>query len=128
MAVIVDTSVWIAYLAGEAIPEVERATSAATVVMSPLVVAEILSGDLSPLSRRTFGELLQDYAMADTTLSHWIAVGELRRTLRAQGINVTIPDAHVAQCALDLDAILLSRDQIFGRIATLTSLRLAVLR
>ena len=128
MAVIVDSSVWIAYLAGDEIPEVESATTAAAVVMSPLVIAKILSGDLSPQARATFGELLQDYAMIDTPLRHWMAVGELRRMLRARGVNVTMPDAHVAQCALDLGATRLSRDRIFVRIAAHTSLRLAVLR
>lgn len=44
--------------------------------------------------------------------------------LRSRGINVTIPDAHVAQCALDLDATLLARDDIFALIARHTSLRL----
>lgn len=66
MAVIVDSSVWIAYLAGGTLPEIEYATTTATLVMSPLVVAEILSGDLTLEARLTFGELLQDYPMIDT--------------------------------------------------------------
>ena len=128
MAVIVDSSVWVGYLAGGAIREVENATIAADLVMSPLVVAEILSGDLTPDARTTFGELLQDYPTHDTPLAHWIAVGELRRMLAMRGVNVTIPDAHLAQCALDLDAILISTDDIFLLIAQHTSLRLAQLR
>jgi predicted nucleic acid-binding protein len=55
-------------------------------------------------------------------------VGNLRRMLRAKGINTTIPDAHVAQCAIDLDATLLTRDDIFARIAAHTPLRLGQLR
>lgn len=96
--------------------------------MTPIVVAEILSGEIGPQQRATFGELLQDYPLHQTTLGHWMAVGELRRTLARHGLNVTIPDAHIAQCALDLDAELLSRDEIFTRIAKHTSLRLAQLR
>ena len=127
MDVIVDSSVWIAYLDGEPIRHVEDATSAAALVMSPLVIAEILSGDLTPDARATFGELLQDFPVHDTPLGHWMAVGELRRMLRARGINVTIPDAHVAQCALDLNATLLSRDDIFTHIAQHMRLRLGTL-
>jgi predicted nucleic acid-binding protein len=93
--------------------------------MPPLVVAEVLSGDLDSFARAAFGELLQDYPLHATPLGHWIAVGELRRTLRRRGINITIPDAHVAQCALDLDAVLLSGDQIFAHVAAHTRLRLA---
>src|SRR5205085_10796471 len=37
----------------------------------------------------------------ETPLEHWINVGNLRRALRQAGVSVTIPDAHVAQCALD---------------------------
>jgi len=40
------------------------------------------------------------------------------------GLSVTIPDAHVAQCALDRDAILLTRDGVFGKIAKHVPLRL----
>lgn len=39
-------------------------------------------------------------------------------------LKVTVPDAHVAQCALDRDAMLLSRDAIFSQIAERTKLRL----
>jgi predicted nucleic acid-binding protein len=41
----------------------------------------------------------------------------LRRRLADRGISVSTPDAHVAQCALDRGALLLSRDAIFTRIA-----------
>lgn len=51
-------------------------------------------------------------------------VGDLRRLLKSHGINATIPDAHIAQCALDLNATLFTRDDIFPRIANVTSLRL----
>jgi predicted nucleic acid-binding protein len=48
-----------------------------------------------------------------------------RVTLRAHGVPVSTPDAHVAQCALDRDAVLLSRDKIFARIASRTGLKVA---
>ena len=128
MDVVVDSSVWIAYLDGEVIQELEYATVTAELVLSPLVIAEVLSGILTPHTRATFGELIQDYPMHNTPLSHWMDVGDLRRTLAAKGINVTIPDAHVAQCALDRNATLLARDDIFKQIATQTPLRLTYLR
>ncbi len=128
MDVVVDSSVWIAYLHGEVIQELEYATVTAELVLSPLVIAEVLSGILTPHARATFGELVQDYPMHNTPLSHWMDVGDLRRTLAAKGINVTIPDAHVAQCALDRNATLLARDDIFKQIATHTPLRLTHLR
>jgi predicted nucleic acid-binding protein len=63
--------------------------------------------------------------MHETTMRHWLAVGELRRGLARHGLNVTIPDAHVTQCAIDLDATLIARDKIFRLIADRIPLRLA---
>lgn len=102
--------------------------SAGTLVLAPLVIAEVLSGNNTPRQREAIGDLLQEFPLHPTPLSHWMALGALRLALRHHGINVTIPDAHVAQCALDLDATLLTRDDIFLRISAHTSLRLAQVR
>ena len=123
--VIVDSSVWIDYLAGEVIAEVEAAAGEARLVLSPLAIAEVLSGDLTPRNREVVGWFLQEFPIHPTPLGHWLDVADLRRMLRGKGINVTLPDAHMAQCALDLDATLLTRDDIFHRISAHTSLRLA---
>ena len=128
MAVVVDSSVLIDVLLGQHVPAVHLALAEATLVLSPLVVAEVLSGDLMLHQREIIGELLQDYPMHATPLGHWIDVGNLRRMLRTHGLNATIPDAHVAQCALDLDATLLTRDDSFDSIALHTPLRLGQLR
>ena len=93
-------------------------------VLAPLVIAELLSGELTPRLRELVSGLLQDYPLVDTPLQHWMDVGRLRRMLRTKGVTVTLPDAHVAQCALDLDALLLTRDEIFAQIAGHTALRL----
>lgn len=128
MAAIVDTSVWIDILGGVIIEDVEDALASGTVVVPPLVVAELLSGDMTPRQREALGELLQDFPLHETPLDHWMRVGELRRILSRKGLKITIPDAHVAQCALDLNGALFSRDDVFARIAAHTSLRLAQLR
>lgn len=44
-------------------------------------------------------------------------VGRLRAQLFLKGISVSTPDAHVAQCALDVNADLLSEDHVFSAIA-----------
>jgi predicted nucleic acid-binding protein len=128
VAVIVDSSVWIDALNGRTVVEIEAALASATLVLSPVVIAELLSGETTPVQRETIGELLQEYPLVPTPLAHWFGIGALRRLLRAQGINATIPDAHLAQAALELDATLLTRDEIFTRIARHTPLRLAQLR
>jgi predicted nucleic acid-binding protein len=122
--VIVDTSVWIELLAGRESPDAERALADGAVVIPPLVVAELVSGASTPAGRQAVGELLQELPVHEAPLEHWIRVGDLRRTLGGKGVNATVPDAHIAQCALDRDAILLSRDAIFAKIARYTRLRL----
>jgi hypothetical protein len=52
-------------------------------------------------------------------------VGLLRASLREKGLSVSTPDAHVAQCTLDLEAELLTLDGVFARIARAVPLRLA---
>jgi len=122
--VVVDTSVWIDFFAGQNIVALDEALAAGVVTLPPIVVAELISGAMTADQRTRIGELLQDAPVHDTPLDHWIRVGDLRRTLARKGVSPTIADAHVAQCALDLDAVLLARDGIFATIAKHTSLRL----
>lgn len=123
-AVVIDTSVWIDFFAGAEVPAVAEALASGTVVLSPIVVAELVSGATTHAHREAIGELLQDAPVHETPLEHWIRVGDLRRTLAQRGVSVTLPDAHVAQCALDGDALLLSRDAVFAKMARFVPLRL----
>ena len=122
--VVVDTSVWIDFLAGAPTPSLEEALSQGSVVLPPLVVAELVSGARQQREREAIEYFIEKLPLHETPLAHWIRVGELRRDLRDKGLSVSTPDAHVAQCALDRDAVLLSRDTVFASIARLSSLRL----
>jgi predicted nucleic acid-binding protein len=121
--VVVDTSVWIDFFGGKGSEELEEALAGGVVVIPPIVVAELVSG-ANAQQRGTIGELLQDAPVHETPLDHWVRVGDLRRDLAKKGVAVTIPDAHVAQCALDRDAVLLTRDALFVQIARHSRLRL----
>lgn len=122
--VVVDTSVWIDFFAGRAVPDLEDALAQGSVVLPPLVVAELVSGARRPRDRVAIVDLVRELPLHDTPPDHWIRVGDLRRQLRGRGLAVSTPDAHVAQCALDLDAVLLSRDTVFAHIAAAAKLRL----
>jgi tRNA(fMet)-specific endonuclease VapC len=122
--VVVDTSVWIDFFAGRDSAALEEALSQGGVVLPPIVVAELVSGARQARERAAIEDLLADLPVHGTPLAHWIRVGELRRQMSDQGISVSTPDAHVAQCALDLDAPLLTRDGIFRQVASATRLRL----
>lgn len=122
--VVVDTSVWVEFFAGRASERLEEALRLGSVTVPPVVVAELLSG-VRRADRLAILDLLADLELSATPFSHWIAVGDLRATLARRGLAVSTPDAHVAQCALDQDALLLTRDAIFTRIAGATPLRIA---
>lgn len=124
-AVVVDTSIWIDFLAGAAAPTLEDALEHGSVVVPPIVVAELLSGARRPTDRAAVADLLADLPLHQTPRAHWVRVGDLRRSLRTRGLTVSTPDAHVAQCALDVRGLLLTSDALFARIAQLAPLRLA---
>ena len=121
--VVVDTSVWIRFFDGSRRDDVVEALEHGAVVLPPIVVSELITGATTQPQRLAIGELLQDAPVHATPLDHWIRVGDLRRTLARKGLSVTIPDAHVAQCALDLDAVLLTSDGVFNSIAKHVPLR-----
>jgi tRNA(fMet)-specific endonuclease VapC len=122
--VVVDTSVWIEFFAGRPVPSLEEALAQGSVVLSPLIVAELVSGARRSRDRESIAGLMRELPLHETPLDHWVRVGDLRRQLSGRGLAVSTPDAHVAQCALDRDALLLSRDAVFQRIAAIGKLRL----
>ena len=76
-----------------------------------------------PDQRARIGLLLQEVPMYETDLGHWINVGLLRQHLRRHGLTITLPDAHIAQCAIERDAALITRDAVFVKIAEHAKLR-----
>jgi len=124
-ALVIDTSSWIAWLAGGGSALVEPALEESRVHLPPVVAAELLSGRLSARERRALEALLDDLPLVQADRAHWYRVGRLRSRLRERGLSVSTPDAHVAQCALDLGAALLTEDAIFAKVAAHAPLRLA---
>ncbi|MFT3917544.1 MAG: PIN domain-containing protein [Anaeromyxobacteraceae bacterium] len=122
---VIDTSAWVSYLAGGGNPQlVEPALEDDRALLPPVVAAELLSGKMSLRQRRALMDLLDDVFLIRADREHWYRVGDLRAALAAHGLTVSTPDAHVAQCALDLGADLLTEDAIFTRIAGEVPLRL----
>ncbi len=122
---IVDTSVWIDFFAGERVDGLEEALRLGLATLTPVVAAELISGARNKGLRAELLALLARLPCHSASLQHWIRVGHLRRQLRGVGISVSTPDAHIAQCALDRNAPLLTRDKIFSRIAEQTLLQVS---
>ncbi len=124
-ALVVDTSSWIAWLAGGGSPLVDEALEEGRLHLPLVVAAELSSGSLNAAERAELEDMLSDLPPVGQTFDHWCRVGRLRSDLREKGLSVSTPDAHVAQCALDVGGLLLSEDAVFAKIAQVVPLRLA---
>ncbi len=125
-ALVIDTSSWVSYLAGRGDGSlVESALSEGRVHLPLVVAAELFSGRLSERQRKGLAGLLGRLPPCGADLDHWFRVGCLRARLASKGVSLTIPDAHVAECALELGAELLTEDRIFAHVARHAPLRLA---
>jgi predicted nucleic acid-binding protein len=124
-ALVVDTSSWVTYLGRGEGDALEEALGEGRVHLPPIVAAELLSGRMNPGQRRALEELLSELPLCPADRDHWFRVGRLRDRLAAKGLSVSTPDAHVAQCTLDLGGALLTEDGVFTRMARHVPLRLA---
>jgi predicted nucleic acid-binding protein len=124
-ALVVDTSSWIAWLAGGGSPAVDEALEEGRLHLPVIVAAELLSGRLDESERAELQDMLSDLPAVGTEADHWVRVGKLRADLRVKGLSVSTPDAHVAQCAIDTGGVLLTEDRVFEKIAKVVPLRLA---
>ena len=124
-ALVVDTSSWISYFKDLNNEIISSALREGRVHLPPIVIAEIFSAKLSISDQKKMTEFLSTLGECQCDFSHWIKVGELRRDLAKVGVHVSTPDAHIAQCALDIGAELLTEDKIFEHIQKHKLLKLA---
>lgn len=124
MSVVVDTSIWIEFFRGTGAHELEQLLADGFVVLSPIVVAELFSAPLRRQELRSLSAALEDIPIHPTPFAHWHSVGRLRANCAKGGFSVSTPDAHVAQCALDIRGHLWTRDAIFRKIGTSSTLKL----
>ena len=120
---VVDTSSWISYFK-KGNKKIDDALREGRVFLPSVVAAEILSGISGDSQRKKMKEFLSELPLCDNALDHWIRVGELRLELAKKGLTVSTPDAHIAQCGIDLDGYVLSEDKIFRKMNKLKSFRL----
>lgn len=120
----VDTSTWIAFLQGGDGPDsdvLDRALQERSVVMVPVVLAELLSD--SELDGSVI-RLLRELPLIDLHPGFWERAGLLRAKVLAKGRKARLGDALIAQCCLDEGISLLTRDRDFRAFAEAARLRL----
>ena len=113
---IVDTSSWIQYFKAKPYLDIDEALQNGQVYLSPIIIAELLSGKLPPSKKAALVDFLRELPLVSVEFDHWIRVGELRRKAAEKGLSLSTPDAHIAQCCIDIGAKLISEDLIFKKL------------
>lgn len=121
-----DTSTVIAFLAGEVAPDTERLLQALndrTLYLPPPVVAELASGASIDTE---IGMLIARSPLVPLQPDYWTRAGATRRLVRSKGLKAGFADALIAQCCIDADVVLITRDADFRHFAAHCGLKLAI--
>jgi hypothetical protein len=109
----IDTSSWVAYLAGAPGPDlglVEQALADRQACLPPVVLSELLSDPVLP---RPVQALFLDLPLLPLTEGYWERAGRLRARVLARQRKARLADTLIAQSCLDHDLPLVSRDADF---------------
>jgi predicted nucleic acid-binding protein len=119
-----DTSTWIAFFQGAAGQDVElldRALEDRQVLIPPVVLTEVLSDPKLPSG---VADDLLDLPLIEIREGYWQRAGELRARVLAGRRRARLGDALIAQCCLDREIALLTRDRDFRAFAAAAGLGL----
>jgi len=113
-----DTSTWISFFGGEQGDDVlalARALQARQVVMPPPVLTELLS---DPELSASVAQTLLELPLVALKDGFWQRAGKLRAKVLAQKRKARLGDALIAQCCMDADIALITRDGDFKAFST----------
>lgn len=122
----VDSSSLIAFLNGLDGPDVQAlriALASSDVALPPIVMAEVLSDPRVP---RALVQLLRSLTLLELTPGFWERAGMLRARVRTDGRRAPLADSLIAQCCLDHEIALITRDRDFTPFASIVKLHLVV--
>ncbi len=121
-----DTSTWIAFLQGEGGEDAElldKALEDRQVLMAPAVLTELLSDPkLPPPVAATLSEI----PLIEMTSGYWERAGALRAQILAKHLKARLGDALIAQCCMDREIPLLTRDRDFRTFSEAANLDLVI--
>jgi predicted nucleic acid-binding protein len=121
-----DTSTWIAYLQGERSSDtnlLDRALADKQVVMVPVVLAELLS---DPKLDVEVARILAGLPLLEIFDGFWERTGRLRAVVHGRRRKARLGDALIAQCCIDHQVGLITRDKDFQAFAEAANLRVVV--
>ncbi len=125
---LVDTSVWIAYIQGRAVPHVDFLrdilSNELAIAITPLILMEILQGARDQRSYRRLEKYFIDQRFVDSkqpVASH-AAAARIFFDCKKKGLKIRSSiDCLIAQCAIENRLTLFHHDRDFQRIASVAS-------
>lgn len=117
--VIVDTSIWIDFLAGQQTPTtaiVQALVDKRSAAYTGVVLAELMRGMRTENERLGLELDLSAARFLDMNLSAWRRAGAVAQGLDLRGLRIPMTDVFIAALALENDHELLTRDSHFDRI------------
>lgn len=131
MSLFVDTSVWSLALRRDLpvpIPQVRALIDAietgATIITTGLILQELLQGFSGPKARTQILERFSAIPLIVPDRDDHIGAADLRNRCRRAGMQLGTIDALLAQLCIRHALTMLSTDNDFERVATLTALKL----
>ena len=123
-----DSSSLIAYLQGDAGPDVEAIEECLDqqhAALPPVVLVELLSDPKLP---KTVAAILRKLPLLTLAEGHWDRAGLLRAKVLSRGLKARLADTLIAQCCIDNELPLITRDGDYRHFAKHGGLKLLALR
>lgn len=117
-----DTSTWISFFEGaqgKDVAALAKALEARQVVMPPPVLTELLS---DPQLHPSVAQTLLELPLVPLKDAFWRRAGKLRAKALARRKKARLGDALIAQCCIDADIALITRDRDFKAFAAVLNL------
>ena len=119
----VDTSTLIAYLKGEKgndIDELDTCLASHIIALPPLVITEIISDPKLPV--KIIDNLLK-IPLLELKQGFWERAGLTRAKIISKSLKCRVADSIIAQCCIDHDIALITRDKDFRHFEKHTGLK-----
>lgn len=125
--VLIDTSIWIAFLKenNQAFSEkVDRILTEAEIFVPKVVMAELIQGAKSEKEISVIGEFINAFRIIDQTQNTWMEAGRLSNSMKKKGTTIHLMDCYIAVQAIENHCRVFSLDEHFELIQSFTKLKL----
>ena len=125
--VLIDTSVWIAYLGKESPVlsyKVENIIQRNAVYVPKIVIAELMQRARSDIEMHSIEDFIDAFRIVDHKDDAWIKAGRLLYALKRKGETVYLRDCYIYSIAQEYDCSIFSINGRFKSISNMTSIAL----